>query len=328
MRVQSKFKDMQMSATIYDIAKLTGYNPGTVSRALNGDPRVKQKTQEIIRQAGELLGYVPNLAAKSLITKKTGIIAVVSRTATNGPMSSLMLGMNKSLLKHDYMLMSLIYNTKEQFQRCMARLKCGFCDGAILLSPRAEYVDVPEFKLLMKSAYPLVVFDQWIPDLPLPQLTNDAEKSIAMLTNELMNAGMDGAFLNFYSDNVVTEWRKKCTEKLLRKARIPFTCDPERIPELFKKHKIRNFGVYSDCTDEPLRNVERFLPQEGDYQCLGAIFDTWHKIFPRYFSRIFLCAQDIDGESEAAVNILFDMMNGKSPSPKRIDYPPKEILTL
>jgi DNA-binding LacI/PurR family transcriptional regulator len=317
-----------MSATIYDIAKLTGYNPGTVSRALNGDPRVKPKTQEIIRKAGELLGYVPNLAAKSLITKKTGVIAVVSQTASNGPMTALMLGMNKLLFKHDYMLMSLIYNTKEQFQRCMARLKCGFCDGAILLSPPEEYVKVPEFELLLKSNYPLVVFDQWIPGLPLPQLTNDAEKSITLLTNELMKVGMDGAYLNFYFDNIVTKWRKSTTEKLLREANIPYTCDPEKIPELFKEHKIRNFGVYSDCPNTPLHDVERFLPREGDIQCYGAIFDSWHKVFPRYFSRIFLCVQDIDGESEAALNILFDMMNGKTPSHERINYPPKEILTL
>ena len=317
-----------MSATIYDIAKLTGYNPGTVSRALNGDPRVKPKTQEIIRKAGELLGYVPNLAAKSLITKKTGVIAVVSMTASNGPMSALMLGMNKLLFKHDYVLMSLIYNTKEQFQRCMARLKCGFCDGAILLSPPAKYVDVPEFELLIKSNYPLVVFDQWIPDLSLPRITNDAEKSISLLTDELKNAGMDAAFLNFHSDNIVADWRKSCTEKLLRKARIPYTSNPEKIPELFRKHKIRNLGVYSDSIDEPLQALDRFLPQTGDFQCLGGIFDSWHKIFPRYFSRIFLCVQDIDGESETALKILFDMMNGKTPSLEPVYYPPKEILTL
>ena len=317
-----------MSATIYDIAKLTGYNPGTVSRALNGDPRVKPKTQEIIRKAGELLGYVPNLAAKSLITKKTGVIAVVSKTATNGPMTALMLGMNKLLFKHDYLLMSLIYNSKEQFQRCMARLKCGFCDGAILLSPPKEYVDVPEFDLLIKSNYPLVVFDQWIPGLSLPRITNDAEKSIALLTAELKNAGMDAAFLNFHSDNIVADWRKSCTEKLLRKARIPYTSNPEKIPELFRKHKIRNFAVYSDCIDIPLQEVEQYLPQTGDFQCLGGIFDSWHKIFPRYFSRVFLCVQDIDGESETALKILFDMMNGKTPSMEPVYYPPKEILTL
>ncbi len=317
-----------MGATIYDIAKLTGYNPGTVSRALNGDPRVKPKTQETIRQASALLGYVPNLAAKSLITKKTGIIAVVSNTATNGPMSALMIGMNKLLFKHDYLLMSLIYNSKEQFQRCMMRLKCGFCDGAILLSPPKEYADVPEFELLIKSNYPLVVFDQWVPGLPIPLITNDAEKSIALLTDKLKEAGMDGAYLHYPADNIVTDWRRQCTEKLLRKAHIPYTGNPEKIPELFRKHKIRNFGIYSDYVDEQLRRIENLLPSTGDFQCIGGIFDTWHKIFPRYFSQVFLCAQDIDGESEAAVEILFRMMNGEKPSLEPIYYPPKEIMTL
>ena len=43
---------IEMGATIYDIARLTGYNPGTVSRALNNDPRVKDKTREKICEVG------------------------------------------------------------------------------------------------------------------------------------------------------------------------------------------------------------------------------------------------------------------------------------
>ena len=126
----------------------------------------------------------------------------------------------------------------------------------------------------------------------------------------------------------MTEWRKTCTEKLLRKARIPYTSNLEKIPELFRKHKIRNFAVYSDSVDDQVQKLERFLPQTGDFQCLGGIFDSWHKIYPRYFSRVFFCVQDIDGESETALNILFDMMNGKKPSAEPVYYPPKEILTL
>jgi hypothetical protein len=126
----------------------------------------------------------------------------------------------------------------------------------------------------------------------------------------------------------VTDWRKTCTEKLLRKAHIPYTSNPEKIPELFRKYKIHNLAVYSDSIDEPLLNLEQFLPQTGEYRCLGGIFDSWHKIYPRYFSRVFLCVQDIDGESETALNILFDMMNGKQPSMEPVCYPPKEILTL
>ena len=313
-----------MGATIYDIARLTGYNPGTVSRALNNDPRVTEKTREKIREVGNLLGYVPNLAAKSLITGRTQIIAVVSGTWSGGPMTSLMLGLNKVLIQRGYLLMSLIYNNADQFRMCLSRLKCGFCDGAILLSPPQAFASVPEFGQLEKSGYPVVCFDQWIPGKTFPVVSNDAERSIGLLSEKLLENGMDAAFLNFQS-NSVAEWRRKSAEKLLRKAHIPYTCDLEKIPELFRKHRIRNFGIYSDSA-AGLDPVGEKLPRKRDLRCLGGIFDSWNKIVPSYFSQVFLCVQNIDGESEAAVKILFDMMNGAKPPSEPVFYPPKEIL--
>ena len=314
-----------MGATIYDIARLTGYNPGTVSRALNNDPRVRDKTREKICEVGNLLGYVPNLAAKSLITGRTQIIAVVSGSWSGGPMASLMLGLNKVLIQRGYLLMSLIYNNLEQFRMCLSRLKCGFCDGAILLSPRQEFASVPEFGQLEKSGYPVVCFDQWIPGRTFPVVSNDAERSIGLLSEKLLESGMDAAYLNF-TLNTVAEWRRKCAEKLLRKAHIPYTSELEKIPELFRKHRIRNFGIYSDSAIG-LDLVEAKLPKKRDFRCIGGVFDTWHKTMPNYFSQMFLCVQDFDGESEAAVKILFGMMNGEKPSPEPVFYPPKEIMT-
>ena len=313
-----------MSATIYDIARLTGYNPGTVSRALNNDPRVKDKTREKICEVGNLLGYVPNLAAKSLITGRTQIIAVVSGSWSGGPMTSLMLGLNKVLIQRGYLLMSLIYNNLEQFRMCLSRLKCGFCDGAILLSPPQEFASAPEFDQLEKSGYPVVCFDQWIPGKTFPVVSNDAERSIGLLTEKLLESGMDAAYLNF-QPNTVAEWRRKSAEKLLRKAHIPCTCELEKIPELFRKHRVRNFGIYSDSAIG-LDLVEAKLPKTRNFCCIGGIFDAWHKTMPKYFSQVFLCVQDFDGESEAAVKILFDMMNGEKPSPDPVFYPPKEIM--
>ena len=68
------------------------------------------------------------------------------------------------------------------------------------------------------------------------------------------------------------------------------------------------------------------LPKKRDFRCIGGIFDSWNKIVPKYFSQVFLCVQDIDGESEAAVKILFDMMDGRKVSSEPVFYPPKGIL--
>jgi len=63
--------------TLKEIAKALGLSVSTVSRALNGDPRVSRKTADrVVRKAREL-GYVPNAIAKSLKTKATRMIGVI-----------------------------------------------------------------------------------------------------------------------------------------------------------------------------------------------------------------------------------------------------------
>ena len=315
-----------MAVTIYDIARITGYNPGTVSRALNGDSRVAEKTREKIRAAGDELGYVPNLAAKSLITGRSEILAVVSRTWASGPMSALMEGMNQVLKKRGYLLMCLLYNNLEQFRMCMNRLKCGFCDGAILLSPPREYGLVPEFEYLRKAGYPLVCFDQWIPELPFPVVTNDAEKSVGLLTEKLLESGMDGAYLNFEPTNTVGAWRHESATRLLENAGIPWTDRKEGVPDLIRSGRVRNLGIYADAP-AGLETLEKYLPSDGSLRCVGGIFDSWNRAVPKFISPVYRCVQDIEGESERAVKILFDVMDGNGSPTGQFLLPPKGILT-
>lgn len=64
--------------TIYDIAKKTGFSPTTVSKALNNYYGVKKETYEAILKASKEMGYIPNSAARSLKTKKTWLVGIIS----------------------------------------------------------------------------------------------------------------------------------------------------------------------------------------------------------------------------------------------------------
>jgi LacI family transcriptional regulator/LacI family purine nucleotide synthesis repressor len=63
--------------TIKDIAKLAGVSKSTVSRVLCNDERCKKETREKVLKAMRELNYTPNLLARAMVTKKTGIIGVV-----------------------------------------------------------------------------------------------------------------------------------------------------------------------------------------------------------------------------------------------------------
>ncbi|HEU8614920.1 TPA: LacI family DNA-binding transcriptional regulator, partial [Streptococcus pneumoniae] len=46
--------------TIYDIARLSGFSPKTVSRVINGGVNVKEETYQAIQKVIEELSYIPN----------------------------------------------------------------------------------------------------------------------------------------------------------------------------------------------------------------------------------------------------------------------------
>ncbi|MEM1725487.1 MAG: LacI family DNA-binding transcriptional regulator, partial [Thermoplasmata archaeon] len=71
MNIEKKDKSVP---TIYDIARAAGVSPGTVSRTLNNVGYIKDETRQKIEQVMKDLNYIPNRAARTLKTKKTGLI--------------------------------------------------------------------------------------------------------------------------------------------------------------------------------------------------------------------------------------------------------------
>src|SRR5882762_10169802 len=63
--------------TLDEVAALAGVGRGTVSRVVNGSPQVSPEAREAVRKAIEELGYVPNRAARALVTQRTDSVALV-----------------------------------------------------------------------------------------------------------------------------------------------------------------------------------------------------------------------------------------------------------
>ena len=63
--------------TLKDIARACGVSRSTVSKAMNGYGDVNRETAERIRQMAEVMGYLPNLAARSLKTNRSYSIGIV-----------------------------------------------------------------------------------------------------------------------------------------------------------------------------------------------------------------------------------------------------------
>lgn len=66
-----------MRVKLKDIAKKSGFDISTVSRALKDDPRVKEETKKKIKEIAKKLNYIPDISARILSGGKSGIIGII-----------------------------------------------------------------------------------------------------------------------------------------------------------------------------------------------------------------------------------------------------------
>ncbi|WP_214628319.1 LacI family DNA-binding transcriptional regulator [Paenibacillus agaridevorans] len=106
--------------TIKDIAKRAGVSFSTVSKALLGNPNIKADTKERIWEIAREMGYQPNIAARSLVSRKSGAIGIIWPTVERGALSSLITKLNDELERRGYTTLLSISRTEaaiESFNR-------------------------------------------------------------------------------------------------------------------------------------------------------------------------------------------------------------------
>jgi LacI family transcriptional regulator len=73
--------------SIKDVARMAGVSDKTVSRVVNGEPNVTPDTIEKVQLAIASLGYIPNLAARSIRSNRTNIIGIITDFISTTPYS-------------------------------------------------------------------------------------------------------------------------------------------------------------------------------------------------------------------------------------------------
>jgi LacI family transcriptional regulator/LacI family purine nucleotide synthesis repressor len=65
-----------MHITITDVARKAGVSKSTVSLVMNGNTSIKEQTRERVLKTIQQMGYIPNINARNLITRKNHILGI------------------------------------------------------------------------------------------------------------------------------------------------------------------------------------------------------------------------------------------------------------
>ena len=69
--------------TIKMIATMARVAPSTVSRAINHDPSISIRTRSRIQRIATRIGFVPNVTARGLVTRRSDVVALVLGASQN-----------------------------------------------------------------------------------------------------------------------------------------------------------------------------------------------------------------------------------------------------
>lgn len=139
-RSQAPTPRTRSTAVIGDVARLAGVSHMTVSRVLNHAKNVRPETRERVHQAIKLLGYRPNGAARSLVTRRSRSLGVVCfDTVPYGP-ASILDGIEHAAQEAGYVvsIASLRQRTAKYAAQIVDRLAEQLVDGFLLIAPETS----------------------------------------------------------------------------------------------------------------------------------------------------------------------------------------------
>ena len=129
---------IRTAATLEQVARLAGVSRATVSRVVNRSPKVSDEIRRSVDLAISELGYIPNRAARSLVTRRSDSIAVVITEPTgrlfSDPFFPRLRGISAELTARDLQLVLLMPGSPREEERVRSYLGAGHVDGALLVS--------------------------------------------------------------------------------------------------------------------------------------------------------------------------------------------------
>jgi LacI family transcriptional regulator len=179
--------DVRRAPTIVDVAAAAKVSKTTVSRVLNGEPRVAEDTREQVLRAMADLGFQVNQGARSLRTRSTGLVGVLV------PVISVFGRIVEELdaeLATVGQAMLLTASRRRQPDRDITSVELLVARGvdALLIAPSDDH-DPALLQALQAIRTPIVLLDREVPGLAADALTVDQEPGIAEALRYLAASG-------------------------------------------------------------------------------------------------------------------------------------------
>jgi LacI family transcriptional regulator, repressor for deo operon, udp, cdd, tsx, nupC, and nupG len=178
-------RNQQESVTIKEVARALDVSPSTVSRALSRPELLSEETRTRVLQAVAELGYQPNLIARGLRLKKTGLLFVIVPTLSPFFLE-VFRGVERAARETGYNV--LMGHTERDSARELVfldQVSSQRADGIILVTSANQ----DELRARQKRIPPLVAALEKVSGIDVPSASVDHHKGAMDATNHLLALG-------------------------------------------------------------------------------------------------------------------------------------------
>lgn len=158
--------------TVKDVAQHAGVSPATVSRVINAAENVSPTIRDRVQATIRTLGYFPNNAARSLVKRQMGSIAVLLRNLHSPFYTELIKGMEDGAQSTDRTILFCSIGREQTFRdKSIQFLTNGVSDAIILYGSR--FTDGPIIEKLYSANFPFLLVENNYQTLPVNQILID-----------------------------------------------------------------------------------------------------------------------------------------------------------
>lgn len=174
-------------ATLRDVADYAGVSHITVSRYIRQPEKLSTSMKARVRKAVEALQYVPNAAARSLVSGRSEIVALVVPDITNTFYTRLVRGVEDEARLRGYTLM--LGNTDEAIaeERNYLSTLVSHQVLGVLLAPTVGTEE--HLSLVLDHNIPIVLIDREVPGVKTDLVRCDTSEGTRQLVHHLADQG-------------------------------------------------------------------------------------------------------------------------------------------
>ena len=172
--------------TSYDVAREAGVSQSAVSRVFRPGFSVSKKTREKVIATANEMGYRPNAIARMLITKQSGMVAVIISSRANVNYPEVLSQLNNQLANKGKRVLLFTLDDVSGLDELLNNIWTFQVDGVIALAAHFEHNSLEQFA---QHQIPVVLYNRNVPNSNANTVCCNHEKGIKQLIDLLEESG-------------------------------------------------------------------------------------------------------------------------------------------